>query len=132
MDCSVIAKRGRRAKSPACSLQMDINHETDYEALLRLDPKWISDSHAPDGMMASGWRLVRTGGRIKAFGGMFQHEDLIPFIGKRVFVDGSDYWRSEFSVWKSCRRSGKLAEFFICHIDTSRDSTEKKREGGKK
>lgn len=50
------------------------------------------DTVAPDGVVAHGWRLVRPGGRVKFWHSWWQHEALVPYVGKYVLVYPNEYW----------------------------------------
>ena len=53
------------------------------------------DVLAPDGIPEYGWRLVRKGGKVKIAKDYFQHDKLIPFIGKYIAFCVNDYWLQE-------------------------------------
>jgi hypothetical protein len=98
------------------------NNETNYEALVALDCRWGNDTHAQDGMMAGGWRVVRRGGWVKAFGYYWQHDDLLPYVGRRVWMSNSTYWRQECSAYRSVRRIEDGKPQWICYLKNPKDS----------
>lgn len=55
----------------------------------------MRDSRAADGIFSDGNRLVREGGRVKVAGMWFSSPNLLPFVGKTVFVANFDYWLTE-------------------------------------
>lgn len=62
----------------------------------RFDP--YADQRAYDGGFAQGWRIVREGGRIKAGGRWYGHDDLLMRVGDRVHVLMTDYWGGHVTV----------------------------------
>lgn len=52
----------------------------------------MSDQYAPDGVISCGERLVRKGGKLFFGGYIVQGEQLIPWIGKYVFVSVGCYF----------------------------------------
>ena len=68
------------------------------------------DRRAWDGGFYAGWRLVRCGGRVKCVGYYWQHEKLIPFIGRKVWFVMNDYWMQDAIVYES------MYAVFICAI----------------
>lgn len=53
------------------------------------------DGRALDGLVSDGERLVRKGGRVKFAGAWWQHDLLVPYVGRYVYLDNIDYWRVE-------------------------------------
>ncbi len=66
-------------------------------------------------MPCSGWRLVRSGGWVKAFGAWWQHDKLIPYDGGRVFVVANDYWYQDAIVYR------EYSKDWICDLHYSKD-----------
>lgn len=58
----------------------------------------LHDSHAPDGITAEGFRVVRSGGRVKFASVWWFHEALKALEGETVFCQGQDYWQTEMNV----------------------------------
>ena len=51
--------------------------------------------HAPDGVLAEDWRLVRPsaiGGRVKCFGSWWDSPKLKDYVGRWVWVEAGQYW----------------------------------------
>lgn len=59
-----------------------------------------ADRKAPDGGIASGWRFIKKGGRIKFGGSYFEHPTLIPLVGEYVYVHMGEYWASYVDVYR--------------------------------
>lgn len=53
-----------------------------------------ADRKAPDGGFASGWRIVKKGGRIKCAGHWYANERLKELEGELVSVMMGEYWES--------------------------------------
>lgn len=101
---------------------MQHDNKTTYEDLVRLDARWAHDSHAPDGRMAGGWRIVKQGGWVKAFGAWWNHDRLIPFVGERVWIASADYWQTECDAYESRRRAKSASRSScICRLTDSAD-----------
>ena len=60
-----------------------------------------TDARAPDGLVASGWRWVRTPGRVKFAKAWWSADFLKALVGQQVKVDAGDYHYSEVSVFDS-------------------------------
>lgn len=73
-----------------------------------------NDVMCPDGVMDYGWRLVRKGGRVKAYGDYWQDDKLIPFVGQHVVVDSTHYWCTAIRVYRNY--PSNLNSDFICKI----------------
>ena len=56
------------------------------------------DWFAPDGMVASGWRIVRNGGRVKVAGSYWRSADLLPIVGELVHFQVYDYWMEKLEI----------------------------------
>lgn len=56
------------------------------------------DSHAPDGITAEGFRVVRSGGRVKFASVWWFGEKLKAHEGETVFCQGQDYFQQEMNV----------------------------------
>jgi hypothetical protein len=54
--------------------------------------KNYSDSYAPDGVVANGWRIVRKGGKIKVNNSYWHSEKLETIVGEQVYFQVYDYW----------------------------------------
>lgn len=67
---------------------------------------WPDDGHAPDGYLVDGFRKVRKGGVILASGGRWQHDDLIPYVGKMVRYDLVDPFSIEINVYIGAHAEG--------------------------
>jgi hypothetical protein len=59
------------------------------------------DAVCADGVMDYGWRKVRKGGVVKAYGSYWQDDRLIPFIGDYVVVNSTDYHCVVVEVFKT-------------------------------
>ncbi len=100
------------------------DNRTSYADLIKLDARWGQDTHAQDGMMAGGWRVVRIGGWVKALGAWWQNDKLIPFVGKRVWMTAEDFWLQECAAFVSRRRIPEMSlAGFICKL---RDPVDKR------
>jgi len=61
----------------------------------------MKDQRAPeDGVLVSGWRKVRKGGRVKFDKEYWTHDDLKPFVDKNVWVCFCDYWGTFVRVYQ--------------------------------
>ncbi len=60
---------------------------------------WPDDSRAPDGYLVAGFRKVRKGGKILASGQIWQHDDLLPHVGKMVRYHIEDPYSTDISIW---------------------------------
>lgn len=56
------------------------------------------DIMAIDGVVAHGERTVRPGGKVKYANTYWQHEALLPLVGKFVRVHSGDYWMTDVTV----------------------------------
>jgi hypothetical protein len=66
----------------------------------RNDPRGFKshDGHAPDGITSEGFRVVRSGGRVKFASVWWQSDALKPYEGETVFCQGQDYWQTMMHV----------------------------------
>lgn len=77
-----------------------------------------NDVRCADGVMDYGWRKVRKGGVVRAYGSDWQDDALLPFVGEFVVVNSTCYWCVAVRVYKnypSCRKDD-----FICKIGNDR------------
>lgn len=58
-----------------------------------------NDVMAPDGVPEYGWRKVRKGGVVKFAGDDWQHDALLPYVGKFVCVRATCYWLTDTEAW---------------------------------
>ena len=58
------------------------------------------DRFASDGVIASGWRYVRKGGRVKIAGEWWSHPLLEGYVGSYMQVVINDYWMSSVSIYR--------------------------------
>lgn len=63
---------------------------------MRRDP--YRDHRCADGIFESGWRRVKSGGRIKAAGSWYVHDKLKEIVGELVHIHMGDYWMSYIIV----------------------------------
>ena len=73
-----------------------------------------NDCMCSDGVMDYGWRKVRPGGIVKAYGSYWQDEGLLSYVGEFVVVNSTEYWCTAVMIYKnypSCINSD-----FICKI----------------
>lgn len=57
------------------------------------------DTKCPDGFTCYGWRRVNKGGYVRFSHGQHFHDDLLPLVGKYVYVTLADMWGSEVDIW---------------------------------
>lgn len=56
------------------------------------------DRKAPDGVIATGWRYVKKGGRVKIGGAYYADEKLVDIVGEYVHVAMNDYWQQDVVI----------------------------------
>ncbi len=64
----------------------------------RYDRGAYKDRYAPDGVVSTGWRYVRKGGRIKAAGTWWHAPELEPLVGEFVHFSVYDYWMEKLMI----------------------------------
>jgi len=74
-----------------------------------------NDVMCSDGVMDYGWRLVRKGGIIKAYGSNWQDNKLLPFVGQYVAVNSTHYWCTAINVYRDYPTMDHKNQF-ICKI----------------
>lgn len=72
---------------------------------------WPDDGHAPDGYLVDGFRKVRKGGVIIASGSRWQHDDLLPFVGKMVRYDLHDPFSTEINVYIGAHGEAEITPY---------------------
>ena len=77
-----------------------------------------NDVMCADGVMDYGWRKVRKGGVVKAYGSNWQSDRLIPFEGEFVVVNSTCYWCVAVMIYRNYPCGTK--DDFICKIGDDR------------
>jgi hypothetical protein len=67
---------------------------------------WPDDERAPDGYLVGGFRKIRKDGIILASGHRWQHDDLLPHVGKMVRYDLVDPFSIEINVYIGAHADG--------------------------
>lgn len=75
-----------------------------------MSKRMYADRRAPDGVIATGWRTVRKGGRVKFASCWYEADELKEIVGEYVWVDANDYWLQEVLIHRG--RIGCLV--FLC------------------
>ena len=94
-----------------------IEHGRDYMQARKPEGWRGKPEYAGDGMLAACWRKVRSGGIVLFGTDKWQHEDLLPFVGKWVWVQVETYWmtaischRVRFKMIEDCGIVNKLGQ----------------------
>jgi hypothetical protein len=59
-----------------------------------------ADRYCADGVISSGWRVVRKAGRIKFGGAWYEADSLCGLTGELVLVQMGEYWGSYVLVFR--------------------------------
>jgi len=63
-----------------------------------MSKRLYADRKAPDGIVSSGWRTVKKGGRVKIGGAYYSSDLLAAIVGEYVQVFIAEYWMTSVRV----------------------------------
>jgi|CXWL01.1.fsa_nt_gi hypothetical protein len=63
-----------------------------------MSKRLYADRRALDGGLASGWRYVKKGGKVKFGGAYYTNPKLCKIVGEYVFITNVDYWGQDVEI----------------------------------
>lgn len=60
--------------------------------------QFYKDRFAWDGIISTGWRIVRSGGRVKVAGRYWHAKELESIVGELVYFVVYDYWMEKLII----------------------------------